>query len=153
MCDFGVESSGVVCAGSSAALAIANRKGCGKRRHINFSTLWVQEKQDLHQLEMRNVLGTDTPPDRMTKYLTRSVIGTHLQFMGHHRAAGRAQAGLQVQGNTASAESGRVVRSATTTKTPHKACEIPKTALCFSKNRGSNIRGTPNSGASPPAHS
>ena len=90
-------------ADSSAALAIANRKGARKLRHINISTLWIQEKQDLHQLEMRMVLGTDNPADLMTKYLTRSVIDTHLQFMGHHRADGRAQAGLKVQGKTATA--------------------------------------------------
>ena len=53
MSDFGVESSGVVYADSSAALAIANRKGAGKLRHINISTLWIQEKQDFHQPEMR----------------------------------------------------------------------------------------------------
>ena len=39
MSDFGVESNGVVYADSSAALAIANRKGAGKFRHINISTL------------------------------------------------------------------------------------------------------------------
>ena len=42
MSDSGVESSGVVYADSSAALAIANRKGAGKLRHINISTLWMQ---------------------------------------------------------------------------------------------------------------
>ena len=107
MRDLGADSSGVVYADSSAALAIANRKGAGKLRHINISTLWIQEKQDLHQLEMRKVLGTDNPADLMTKYLTRQVIDTHLQFMGHHRADGRAQAGLKVQGKTAKAVTGR----------------------------------------------
>ena len=42
MRDWGVESSGVVYADSSAALAIANRKGAGKLRHINISALWIQ---------------------------------------------------------------------------------------------------------------
>ena len=107
MRDLGADSSGVVYADSSAALAIANRKGAGKLRHINISTLWIQEKQDLHQLEMRKVLGTDNPADLMTKYLTRQVIDTHLQFMGHHRADGRARASLKVQGKTANAVTGR----------------------------------------------
>ena len=53
MCDLGAESSGVAFADSSAALAIASRKGAGKLRHMNISTSWIQEKQDLHQLEMR----------------------------------------------------------------------------------------------------
>ena len=106
MSDFGVESSGVVYADSSAALAIANRKGAGKLRHNNISTLWIQEKQDLHQLEMRKVHGTNNLADLMTKYLTRMVIDTHVKFIGQQRAEGRAQAGLQVQGTAAAAESG-----------------------------------------------
>ena len=44
--DLSVESSGVIYADSSAALAIAKRKGAGKLRHINVSSLWIQEKQD-----------------------------------------------------------------------------------------------------------
>ena len=61
MRDWGVDSSGVVYADSSAALAIANRKGAGKLRHINISCLWIQEKQDLHQLEMRESPGYREP--------------------------------------------------------------------------------------------
>ena len=41
--DFGRYSSGVVYGDSSAALAITNRKGAGKLRHINVSCLWIQE--------------------------------------------------------------------------------------------------------------
>ena len=44
--DLGCETSGVIYADSSAALAIAKRKGAGKLRHINVSSLWVQERQD-----------------------------------------------------------------------------------------------------------
>ena len=121
MSDFGVESSGVVYADSSAALAIANRKGAGKLRHINISTLWIQEKQDFHQLEMRKVLGTKIPVDLMTKYLTRSVIDTHFKFIGQRRAEGRAQAGLQVQGTAAAAATGGVAGT-------HAATTIPTTA-------------------------
>ena len=121
MSDFGVESRGVVYADSSAALAIANRKGAGKLRHINIATLWIQEKQDLHQLEMRKVQGTKNPADLMTKYLTRMVIDTHLQFIGQQRAKGRAQAGLQVQGKAAAAASGGVAGTHTATTIPTNA--------------------------------
>ena len=101
MRDWGVESSGVVYADSSAALAIANRKGAGKLRHINISSLWIQEKQDLHQLEMRKVLGTENPADLMTKYLTRSVMDTHLEYLSQRRESGRARSGLNIQGKSA----------------------------------------------------
>ena len=86
----------VVYADSSAALAIANRKGAGKLRHINVSSLWIQEKKNLHDLEIRKVLGTENPADLMTKYLTRSVMDTHLDFLGQRRESGRARSGLNI---------------------------------------------------------
>ena len=42
---FGVDCGGVVYADSSAALAIAKRKGAGKLRHININCLWIQENK------------------------------------------------------------------------------------------------------------
>ena len=59
MKDFGVEKGCVVYADSSAALAIAKRKGAGKIRHINISCLWIQERADSKELELRKVLGTE----------------------------------------------------------------------------------------------
>ena len=38
----GVETSGVVYADSSVALAIDKRKGAGKLRRINVSSFWIQ---------------------------------------------------------------------------------------------------------------
>ena len=40
--DFGAEKGGIVCADSTAALAIAKRKGAGKLRHTNTNFLWIQ---------------------------------------------------------------------------------------------------------------
>ena len=102
MRDWGVESSGVVCADSSAALATANRKGAGKLRHINISSLWIQEKQDLHQLEMRKVLGIDNPADLMTKYLARAVMDIHFEFRSQRRESSRARPGFKIQGTAKS---------------------------------------------------
>ena len=42
--DLGYHMKGTVYADSSAALAIADRKGSGKLRHINIRMLWIQEK-------------------------------------------------------------------------------------------------------------
>ena len=72
--DFGVESEGVVYADSSAALAIAKRKGAGKMRHININCLCIQEKVDEKQLELRKVLGTKNPVDMMAKCLARMLM-------------------------------------------------------------------------------
>ena len=62
---------GLVFADSSAALAIAKRKGAGKLRHIHVSSLWIQDQQDREETEFRKILGTENPAHLMTKYLTR----------------------------------------------------------------------------------
>ena len=49
-------------------------------------------------MEIRKVLGTENPADLMTKYLTRSVMDTHLDFLSQRRESGRAKSGLNIQG-------------------------------------------------------
>ena len=97
--DLGVETSGVVYADSSAALAIAKRKGAGKLRHINVSSLWVQECQDRKDLEYRKVLGTENPADMMTKHLLREPLDKCMQELNQWRMSGRAKSGLDIQGS------------------------------------------------------
>merc|ERR1712185_717320 len=102
---FGRESEGVVYADSSAAPAIARRKGAGKMRHINVDSLWIQERQNEKDLELRKVLGTENPADLMTKNLERQKLDKCMLQLNQHRTIGRASAGLDVQGkNKASAE-------------------------------------------------
>ena len=72
--DFCMESSGVVYGDSSAALAITKRRGAGKLRHININCLWIQERVEEKQLELRKVLGTNNPADMMTKHLARQPL-------------------------------------------------------------------------------
>ena len=98
MKDLGRDSSGVIYADSSAALAIAKRKGAGKLRHINVSSLWIQERQDKGEMEYRKVLGTENPSDLMTKYLARQSMDGCMDALGQARVAGRARTGLEVQG-------------------------------------------------------
>ena len=102
--DFGVESEGVIYADSSAALAIAKRKGAGKMRHVNVNCLWIQERHNEKDLELRKVLGTENPADLMTKHLARQPLDKCMLQLNQHRTSGRASAGLDVQGkNKASA--------------------------------------------------
>ena len=64
-------------------------------------------KQDSNQLELRKVLGTDKPADLMTKHLARQPLDKCMLHLSQHRARGRAQAGLGVQGGKqAEADSG-----------------------------------------------
>ena len=96
--DFGRDSSGVVYGDSSAALAITKRKGAGKLRHINVSCLWIQERIEEKELELRKVLGTNNPADMMTKHLARMPLDGCMVQLNQHRVTGRAQAGLNIQG-------------------------------------------------------
>ena len=47
---------------------------------------------------IKEVLGTENPADLMTKYLTRESTDRCMGYMAQERLAGRAKAGLQVQG-------------------------------------------------------
>ena len=97
--DLGVETSDVTYADSSAALAIAKRKGAGKLRHINVSSLWVQECQDRKDLEYRTVLVTENPADMMTKHLLREPFDKCMKELNQWRMSGRAKSGLDIQGS------------------------------------------------------
>ena len=59
--DLGESKTGSVLADSTAALAIADRKDCGKLRHISIVLLWIQEKTHREELVFANVLGTENP--------------------------------------------------------------------------------------------
>ena len=95
--DFEVDSSGGAYAESSAALAIAKRKGAGKLWHVSINCLWIQERVEEKQLELRKVLGTNNPADLMTKHLARQPMDGCMAQLNQHRVEGRAQAGLHVQ--------------------------------------------------------
>ena len=83
---------------SSAALAIAKRKGAGKLRHINVSALWIQDIQDRECAEDIKIDGTKNPADLMTKHLTRDKIDSCMASISPEVRQGRANAGLDVQG-------------------------------------------------------
>ena len=102
--DFGADSSGVVYADSSAALAIAKRKGAGKLRHINANCLWIQERPDEKDLELRKVLGIENPADLMTKHRARQPLDKCMLQLNQHRTSGRARTGLDVQGTSKASE-------------------------------------------------
>ena len=96
--DLGETMRGVVYADSSAALAIADRKGSGKLRHINVRMLWIQEKERKDEVELRKVLGAAIPADLMTKYLAGARVEDLMRRLGQLRRAGRADAALDLQG-------------------------------------------------------
>ena len=60
--EWGRPVQGHVYADSTAALAIAKRKGSGKLRHINVGLLWVQERKAQDVIDFGKVEGRSIPP-------------------------------------------------------------------------------------------
>ena len=87
-----------LCADSSAALAIAKRKGAGKLRHIHVSALWIQDIQDREGASYMNVLGTKKPVDLMTKHLVNDNIENAIDKLSQAIQEGRANSSLDIQG-------------------------------------------------------
>ena len=129
--DFGVERGGVVYADSSAALAIAKRKGAGKLRHININCLRIQERQKEKDLVLRLVLGTENPADPMTKHLARQPLDKCMLQLNQDRTSGRAEASLDIRGKgRAIADPVRTPRGGTAVTGRLSACSQPPQCGC-----------------------
>ena len=76
--------------------------GAGNLRHINVSSLWIQEKQDAKELMLRKVLGTENPADMMTKHLPRQALDKCMGRLSEYQLAWQAKAGFDAQGNKTS---------------------------------------------------
>jgi hypothetical protein len=95
--DLGEIQTGTVLADSTAALAIADRKGSGKLRHINISLLWIQEKESKEELAFEKVLGTENPADMMTKNLDSVKVQKFTSMLQQVFREGRSSQGLKMQ--------------------------------------------------------
>ena len=89
--------SGVLCGDSSAALAIANRQGLSKLKHIRLGELWIQEKIRDKELTVQKVAGESNIADLFTKHLVEAKVEQHCEVLNCQRRSGRAYSGLGVQ--------------------------------------------------------
>ena len=105
--DFGDKLQGSLWSDASAAIAISQRSGLGKLRHIQTQFLWLQERVSAKELQLTKVVGTANPADMLTKYLAKADLDKHLQFSGLLTRVGRADGSLQV-GSLSRAESNYV---------------------------------------------
>ena len=80
--DLGEEKIGKVWADSSAAIAIVNRLGAGKLRHIHIGSLWIQEVQKDRRLKFHKVAGVANCADLMTKNVARQTREVHMSLDG-----------------------------------------------------------------------
>ena len=92
MADMGLTVEGEIFGDSTAALAIAQRQGIGKLRHVRTQALWVQEARAEGRLRYKKVLGSRNPADSLTKYMPSTLMDQHVETIGLEFRGGRAEA-------------------------------------------------------------
>ena len=75
---------------SSAAIAMASRRGLGKVRHISLRYLWVQQRVHNKEIELQKESGDSNLSDLQTKHLAEKRMLLLLRTMGFHFMTGRA---------------------------------------------------------------
>ncbi len=96
--DVGGELGCGLWSGAPGAIAISQRSGLGKLRHIQTQYLWLQERVGNKELTLTKVVGTSNPADMLTKNLAIADLSKHLEFSGLIVRAGRADGSLQING-------------------------------------------------------
>ena len=81
---------------SSAALAVVQRKGCGKLRHVRVGQLWIQEVAENEELKYQKIKGEQNPADISTKHLTRLRLDVLLDLINLRDRSGRAEESLEI---------------------------------------------------------
>ncbi|CAK0898313.1 unnamed protein product [Prorocentrum cordatum] len=66
---------------SAAALGIMQRRGCGKVRHLETPTMWVQKALKDGRFELVKVPGKSNPADLGTKFLDQAAMLRALKMM------------------------------------------------------------------------
>jgi hypothetical protein len=69
--DLGVELGGRLFTDSAAAKGVFSRRGCGKVRHLETPTLWVQKAVQDKRFTLHKVDGKRNPADLGVNLLTR----------------------------------------------------------------------------------
>ena len=95
--DLGRDMKVKMYADSSAAIAIAKRKGAGKLRHINIGLLWIQQKTETEEIVVKKVKGVSNPADMMTKAVNRDKLEKYMIMTRQKVEEGRAKEALKVK--------------------------------------------------------
>ncbi len=79
--DLGMRVDAKIHSDASAAIAIAQRQGLGKLRHLKVQFLWIQERIRRGDLAVQKVPGKDNPADLLTKHLSVQDMQRHLKTL------------------------------------------------------------------------
>ena len=95
MADWGSDRTARVYVDSTAAIAVTQRKGNGKLRHVKVGMLWIQEKVEDGELAVNKILGTENPADVLTKNLSGKKIEAIMERINQEARCGRADLSLR----------------------------------------------------------
>ena len=94
--DWGKEVQGKLYLDSSAAIGVAHRKGNGKLRHVRVGNLWIQQKVEDKEVEVKKVNGEENPADLTTKNVGAAKVDQFCKVCNQNRCQGRADKGLKM---------------------------------------------------------
>ena len=94
---WGMKMSANVHADSSAAIAVTDRKGCGKLRHVRIGHLWVQELAERQDVRYVKVRGDANPADLFTKHLSAAKLAALMPKTSQVAQLGEASARLRLK--------------------------------------------------------
>ena len=61
---------------------MVHRKGNGKLRHVRVGLLWIQEKQEEGEIDVKKILGDDNPADLLTKNVPVAKVEKFMELIG-----------------------------------------------------------------------
>ena len=94
--DLGMYKKIVMEVDASAALGVIERRGIGRIRHLETSSLWLQEQEIRDIIRFHKVPGAENLADLFTKNTPRQVSERHLNGMKCFFAGGRAEVAAQL---------------------------------------------------------
>ena len=97
--DLGLQLSATVHSDASAALAIAQRQGLGKLRHLKVQYLWIQERVKSGDFGVKKVAGKDNPADLLTKHLPYTEMAKHVESLSFELSITRAGIAPRLHGS------------------------------------------------------
>ena len=87
--DFNIECNITLKSDANAAIAISNRRGLGKVRHIEVCQLWLQDKVRRGDISVVKVGTHDNVADALTKYVSQDSMAMHMRSTNQYLADGR----------------------------------------------------------------
>ncbi len=81
--DIGLRTTICLSMDASAAIAMLNRDGLGKARHIGTQFMWMQECIRDGRIKLTKVGTNKNPADLFTKPLAEEAVVAHMKAMGY----------------------------------------------------------------------